>query len=117
MQYRKIRLPIRTEGGDSKAIKFEGSPLGRSTGRKIGCRLYTHATEIYRVKGGGFLLYVFRRDGGGELQLADFARADELDFAAVRTALKEANLYPGPGFSEALYHSYGVLDLLDEFSD
>lgn len=114
MQYKLIKRPVRTKEGYMGEIKFEGRPLGRSTGRKIDFDLYCHATEIYQLRGDGFLIYVFYRGGGGDLQLANFTEACNLDIGEIRAALKDSDIYPGPHFSRAVYNSFDTLQLLEK---
>ncbi|MBS3788614.1 hypothetical protein KGY79_10525 [Candidatus Bipolaricaulota bacterium] len=44
--------------------------------------------------------------------MAEFVETVTLDLGTVRFALKEEGIYPGPMYSEAIYHSLDTLELL-----
>jgi len=115
MQYELVKLEVETEKGYGGAVGFEGRPLGVATDGTIGFGIGEHAVEVYQVKDGGYLTYVFYSDRGG-LQLAELVRTDELNFHAIRSALKESGIYPGPHFSRAVYHSLDTLQFLEKVS-
>jgi len=117
MEFEKIRLTIRTENGHEGAIKFRGRPLGRTVGNMVKRYMYSEGTEIYQLKEGGFLVYVFRRNYKRDEQLADFVKTDNLKFGEIRSALKRADLYPGPCFAEALFHSFGVMERIKKLEE
>ncbi|MFW6071512.1 MAG: hypothetical protein ACOC86_03920 [Candidatus Bipolaricaulota bacterium] len=117
MKFEKIRLTVKTENGYNGAIKFEGIPLGRSVGNMVKRYIYSEGTEIYQLKDGGFLIYLFRRNYEREKQFADFVRTEKLDFDEIRHALKVAGIYPGPCFAEALYHSFGVMERIRKLGE
>lgn len=116
MEYKLIRLPVKTENGYRGAVKFEGRPLGSATDRNAGFEIGDHAVEIYQIKGGGYLTYLFYRDCKG-LRLAELVRTDNLNFHEVRSALKRSGVYPGPHFSRAVYNSLDTLQFLEKTSE
>lgn len=116
MKYKLIRLPVKTEQGYRGAVRFEGRPLGSSADRNNYFDIGDHAVEIYQVREGGYLTYVFYSDRGC-LQLAELVRTNELNFHAVRSALKRSGSYPGPHFSRAVYHSLDTLQFLEKISE
>lgn len=116
MQYKLIRLPVKTVQEYSGTIVFEGRSLGCATDRDVVFDIGDHAIRIYQVKDGGFLTYLFYRDCGG-LQLAELVRTDNLNFHEVRSALKRSGVYPGPHFSRAVYHSLDTLQSLEKTSE
>lgn len=74
---------------------------------------YKTSVEIYRTKKEKFIVYVSYRDKDGEISLADFVQTESLDPSIVRESLKEEEIYPGPMYSEAIYHSFDTLELLE----
>ena len=99
MQYKSIKLPVETEKGYGGAVGFEGRPLGVATNGTIGFDIGEHAVEVYQVKDGGYLTYLFYRDCKG-LRLAELVRTDDLNFHEVRSALKRSGVYPDPTSAE-----------------
>lgn len=112
MQRKQIRMTIVTEQGETGAIDFEGIPLGRSFDMPVDIDKYKTTVEIYQIDGGIFVVYVSYRDKDGETSLAKSVETKSLDLGAVRSALKQARIYPGPMYSEAIYHSFDTLELL-----
>jgi len=117
MQFKEIELKIKTKKGYTSTITFKGSPLGRSSEEREPIDFYRHSTEIYRIKDGGYLIYVFYRNKQKELQLGDYAKSDSLSLGGVRSALKRVGIYPGPSYSEAVYHSLDTLQFLEKISE
>lgn len=112
MGFKKFRLAIVSDEGDRDAVKFEGQPLGRSLDKPVDMDGYKTSVEIYQTKEEKFIVYVAYRDKDGEISLANFVQTESLDPSSVRDALKEADIYPGPMYSEAIYHSIDTLELL-----
>lgn len=113
MQFQQIKLSLLTEEEGSDSYTFEGIPLGRSVDKKRNSESYQSSVEIYRTEEGLFIIYVSSREGNGEINFADVASSDSLELGSVRAALKEADIYPGPFYSEAIYHSFNSLKKLE----
>lgn len=93
-------------------VKFTGRPLGRSLDKPTNSDRYQKSVEIYLTEEDSFVIYVTYQDKDGDCALAEFLETDTLDLGTVRFALKEAGIYPGPMYSEAVYHSLDTLELL-----
>lgn len=112
MQFQPITLARVTAKGKTGVVKFKGRPLGRSLDKPTNSVRYQKSVEIYLTEEGSFIIYVTYQDKDGDFALADFAETKTLDLGTVIFALKEAGIYPGPMFSEAIYHSFDTLELL-----
>jgi len=112
MEFKKFRLAIVSDERDRDAVKFEGQPLGRSLDKPVDMDSYKTSVEIYQTREEKFIVYIAYRDKDGEISLADFVQTESLDPSTVRNALKEADIYPGPMYSEAIHHSFDTLELL-----
>ncbi|MBS3766306.1 hypothetical protein KGY71_07275 [Candidatus Bipolaricaulota bacterium] len=113
MQFQQINLSLLTEEEGADSYSFEGIPLGRSVDKKTDSESYQTSVEIYRTEEGLFIIYVSYREKDGEINFADVASTDSLDLGSVRAALKEADIYPGTFYSEAIYHSFNSLKKLE----
>ncbi|MBS3788655.1 hypothetical protein KGY79_10730 [Candidatus Bipolaricaulota bacterium] len=112
MEFQQISLAIVPERGEKSAMSFNGRPLGRSVDESGDSGSFKTIVEIYQTREKTFLIYVTNRDQSGEINLANFAETDTLDPGRVRSALKNEGIYPGPMYSEAVYHSLDTLELL-----
>ena len=114
MQFVPKRLKIVTEDGKQDTFDFVGRTIGRSFGEKVDRNHYRKVIKIYQTESRDFILHFYQRDEGGEIIRADYTECSSLGLVEVRSALKEAGIYPGPEiFSKALYNSVGVLEKLD----
>lgn len=73
---------------------------------------YKKSVEIYLTDEYSFIIYVNYYDKDGEFALAECAETIGLELGTVKFALREKGIYPGPMFSEAIYHSLDTLELL-----
>ncbi len=113
MQFQPISLAIVQKNDENRNIRFEGVPLGRAVDKKTDSDSYQANVEIYGSKEGAFVIYVSYREQSGEINRAEAVKTDSLDLGDVRAALKRADVYPGPIYSEAVYHSFKSLELLE----
>ena len=116
MKYELIKLTLRTKGGGEGEVEFIGSALGRTTGHRVSYDFYKQGTQIYQTRKGNYITYFYFRGDGGKIQLADYVRTESLKLGAVRSALKEASIYPGPSFSEAIYNALQSIQFLEKVS-
>lgn len=112
MKFQQISLAVVPEKGEKSAISFNGRPLGRSVDESGDSESFKTIVEIYQTREKSFLIYVTYRDQSGEISLANFVETDTLDLGTVSFALKDEGIYPGPMYSEAIYHSLDTLELL-----
>ena len=110
MKTMKYSLPIVPETGNSRKLKFDGELLGSSDRPLDGTARYKTSVEIYRTSDGLYLTYVAYRDKDGNIGQADCIRTESLDFKAVRSSLRQASIYPGKIFAQALYKSFRSLE-------
>jgi len=61
--------------------------------------------EVYVTREDTYLVYVHFRKNRGEIIRADFVEVDQLDSFKIRDCLKEAGVYPGIMYFEAILHS------------
>lgn len=107
-------LKIVTEDGEKDTFDFVGRIISRSFGEQVGHNLYKKVIKIYQTEDRDFILHFYRRNEDGEIIRANYTNCKSLGLVEVRSALKEAGIYPGPeAFSEALFNSVGVLEKLD----
>lgn len=112
MDFKQISLAIVPEKGEKSAMSFNGRPLGRSADESGDSESFKTIVEIYQTREKSFLIYVTYRNQSGEINLANFVETDTLDLGKVRFSLKDEGIYPGPIYSEAVYHSLDTLELL-----
>ena len=113
---RPIQLKIVTKKGETKGKKFEGIPLGRSWNKRSTSDRFKRTVEIYQIAEEEFIIYAKYHDKDGNLSLADYVKISSLDLFNVQSSLKQAGLYSGPFYSEAVYHAFDALQKLEHFS-
>lgn len=113
MQKTEISLKTVPQTGKSEEYTFEGHLIGRSFREYADREYQKKAVEVYDTENAFYLIYVHYRKEGGEIGLADFVRAEELNLGKIRRALKGAEIYPGIMYGEAVHHARESLKLLE----
>ena len=112
MQYEQRCFEIVRENEEIRTVQFDCIPLGRAVGEKIGPETYSKGVEIHLTDKGAYIIYVYFRDENGNIESANYTEVKSLELGVMRSSLKEVGIYPGPMFSEAVYHSTDTLELL-----
>lgn len=113
MQKNEISLKIVPETGETEEFTFKGDLIGRSFREYVDREYRKKTVEVYDTDKALHLIYVHYRKEGGGVGLADFVRVEKLNLGKIRRALKEAGVYPGIMYGEAIHHARETLKLLE----